>query len=82
MFANSAGTNQVYVTKGGACQVRITCQNVANGSIPANVQRTYTKCVIADAIEVNRGTKFSTFVISFTAHRDPATGKLWTEQGS
>ena len=72
MFA--ASTVQPSVGSGGACAIKIKC-----AGITPNIVRTYTLCVIRDAVEVNRGTKFSTFVLTFTAYKDPTSGKLWAE---
>ncbi len=70
MFASSATYN---VGLGGAVGIKISCTQLATALV-----RTYSRCVLHDAIEVNRGTKFSTFVITFTAYKD-ASGNLLTE---
>ncbi|MGO9108538.1 MAG: hypothetical protein ACLP9L_04830 [Thermoguttaceae bacterium] len=74
MFAATSNAGTLNVGAGGSVQVKIV--TAANAAIP---YRTYTICVVHDAVEVNRGTKFSTFVLTFTAHKDPSTGLLWQE---
>jgi hypothetical protein len=69
MFASST----IQTASGGAVGIKIACASVAAGAIV----RTYKRCVIHDAVEVNRGTKFSTFVLTFTAYFDGSA--LWTE---
>jgi hypothetical protein len=70
LFANAANGSTINVGQGGACAVRI---------VTTNKTRTYGLCVIHDAVELNRSTKFTTFVVTFTAYKDPVTGKLWVE---
>ena len=44
-----------------------------NSTVPAN----FPRCIVREPIELNKGTKFSTLVIEFTAYKDPYTGVLW-----
>ena len=80
LFANSYSGDQIFNAIGGGVQVQIQTANAANaaGDIPANMVRTYTTCLIRDAIEVNRGTKFSTFVLTFTAYKVSGSAAIWT----
>ena len=61
-----------------------------NPTTLAVVTRTYPRCIPRHGIELNRGSKFSTFVVEFEAHRnndlttsseDGVNGSLWTEVG-
>lgn len=70
MFASAANAPTINVGTGGAVAVKI---------ITPTKTRTYTLCVIHDAVEVNRGTKFSTFSLTFTAYRDPISRKIFLE---
>ena len=76
MFASS----QLSVGNGGAVGIKIATNLVivGKGTSATPVVRTYNRCVVHDAVEINRGTKFSTFVLTFTAYKD-ASGNLWTE---
>jgi hypothetical protein len=70
MFAPDGENNQL---GGGATAITITCTNGNN-----IITRTYGRCIIRDAVELNAGTKFSTFVLTFEAHKD-ASGRVWNE---
>lgn len=81
MFASS--TIQVGNNNYGAIGIKISCLTPApsaGGSAggAGSVVRTYRRCVLHDAVEVNRGTKFCTMVITATAYKD-AGGALWVE---
>ena len=72
--------SQLSVGNGGSIGLKISCTTVIKGlgTSATPITRTYARCVIHDAIEVNRGSKFSTFTLTVTAYKD-AAGKLWTE---
>jgi hypothetical protein len=70
LFANAQQGSTINVGQGGAVAIKI---------VTPNNPRTFPLCVVHDAVEVNRGTKFSTFVITFTAYRDPTSGVIWSE---
>ena len=72
--------SQLSVGNGGAIGLKVACTTVIQGSgnTATPLVRTYKRCVIHDPIEVNRGTKFSTFTCNITAYKDK-DGNLWTE---
>jgi len=44
--------------------------------------RNYPICLVREAVEVGVGTKYSTFVCEFEAHRNQSTGELWNTTAS
>ena len=43
----------------------------------ANQPRYYSKCILREPIEVGRGTKFSTLILTFEAHRNQTSGAYY-----
>lgn len=48
----------------------------------ANDPRNFPICLIREPIEVGAGTKFSTLILEFEAHRNQSTGVIWDTERS
>ncbi len=72
MFVDTVASGQLI---GTPSQVGLKIKTI---NATATLVRTYKRCVLHDPVEVNRGTKFSTGIITLTAYKDDSNN-LWTE---